>query len=32
MTQEENFGGLDNFKVGNVAEFYNDVHIYGKLF
>ena len=32
MTQEENFGGLDNFKVGNVAEFYNDVHIYGKLY
>ena len=34
MTQEQNFDINDgqNFGVSNVAEFYNDVHVYGKLY
>ena len=35
MTEETNFSGIndgDNFGVSNVAEFYNDVHVYGKLY
>ena len=35
MTEATNFTGIndgDNFGVSNVAEFYNDVHVYGKLY
>ena len=34
MTQEQNFDINDgqNFGISNVAEFYNDVHVYGKLY
>tara|TARA_Y100001968_G_scaffold259059_1_gene246176 strand:+ start:4333 stop:7896 length:3564 start_codon:yes stop_codon:yes gene_type:complete len=32
MPESDNFGGLGNYKVSNVSEFYNDVHVYGKLY
>jgi len=35
MTQDTNFTGINeggNHQVSNVAEFYNDVHVYGKLY
>ncbi len=35
MTEATNFTGIndgENFGVSNVAEFYNDVHVYGKLY
>ena len=35
MAESDNFEGLNggnNHRVGNVAEFYNDVYVYGTLY
>ena len=35
MAESENFSTINdgnNHRISNVAEFYNDVHVYGKLY